>query len=73
MACRFCRSGASAGLGVRESVLVLLLSGDARYADVALALGVGMRFVNTVGDAFCAGLAYALGRGPSAALAAASG
>lgn len=66
--------GAPGGLGVRESVLVLLLSVSPHDSEaVALALGLGMRFVSTLGDAISAGLAYLLGRGPSATLAAASG
>ncbi len=68
--------GAPGGLGVREGVLVLLLAGNAHDAGavpVALALGLGMRFVNTLGDAFCAALAYALSRARSASFASASG
>ncbi|MEO7322804.1 MAG: hypothetical protein ABIW48_08990 [Burkholderiales bacterium] len=66
--------GAPGGLGVRESVLLLLLSANVPDSQaLALALGLGMRFVSTLGDALCAGLAYLLGRGPSATLAAVSG
>lgn len=66
--------GAPAGLGVREAVLVLLLSGTAGDGNAtALGLGLGMRFVNTLGDALSAGLAYALGRSPIMSFAAASG
>lgn len=66
--------GAPGGLGVRESVLVFLLSGSAHDADaIALTLGLGMRLVNTLGDALSAGLAYVLGRAPHASLAAVSG
>jgi len=63
--------GAPGGLGVRETVLVLLLSMNPHGAEaVALALGLGMRFVSTLGDAFFAGLAYLLGRGHAAPAAA---
>lgn len=66
--------GAPGGLGVRESVLLLLLSADHPDSQaLALALGLGMRFVSTLGDAFFAGLAFLVGRGSRATLAAVSG
>lgn len=66
--------GAPGGLGVRESVLVLLLSIYPHGAEaIALALGLGMRFVSTLGDALFAGLAYLLGRGSGVTLAPAPG
>lgn len=66
--------GAPGGLGVRESVLILLLSINPHGAEaIALALGLGMRFVSTLGDALFAGLAYLLGRGSNAPVAAAPG
>jgi len=56
--------GAPGGLGVRESVLVVLLSMDSGDSErIALLLGLGMRFVSTAGDALFAGLAYLFGRG----------
>jgi hypothetical protein len=59
----FAIPGAPGGLGVRESMLVLLLAGTADGGSTtALALGLGMRFVNTLGDAICAGLAYLISR-----------
>jgi hypothetical protein len=55
--------GAPGGLGVRESVLVLLLAGNGEAASTtALALAFGMRFVSLLGDALCAGIAFVLGR-----------
>jgi glycosyltransferase 2 family protein len=58
--------GAPGGLGVRETVLVLLLSMNPHGAEtISLALGLGMRFVSTLGDAFFAGLAYLLARSPA--------
>lgn len=59
----FAIPGAPGGLGVRESVIVLLLAGTGDGGSTtALALGLGMRFVNTLGDGICAGLAYLLSR-----------
>ena len=63
----FAVPGAPGGLGVRESVLVLLLAGTGDGGSTtALALGLGMRFVNTLGDAICLGLAYLLSRATAA-------
>lgn len=53
---------APGGIGVRESVLVLLLSGTGAGGAVALALGLGMRCVNTLGDIACLVLAHLLKR-----------
>jgi uncharacterized membrane protein YbhN (UPF0104 family) len=55
--------GAPGGLGVREAMLVLLLT-DAGETGRALALGLGfgMRIVSTLGDVIAVGLAYALAR-----------
>lgn len=54
--------GAPGGLGVRETVLVLLLAGTGDNTAIALALGLCMRVVNTLGDAVSAALAYLVGR-----------
>lgn len=54
--------GAPGGIGVRESVLVLLLAGHAGGEAAGLALGIGMRAVTILGDVFSGALAYWLGR-----------
>lgn len=55
--------GAPGGLGVRESMLVLLLSNTGESASaIALGLGFGMRFVSTLGDVIAVGIAYGLDR-----------
>lgn len=55
--------GTPGGLGVREAVLVLLLTATGEAAGaIALSLGVGMRLVSTLGDVIAVGLAYALTR-----------
>jgi hypothetical protein len=55
--------GAPGGIGVRESMLVLLLSDSGSDgAAIALVLGLGMRCVNTLGDVIGLGLAYVLRR-----------
>lgn len=55
--------GAPGGLGVRESVLVLLLAGLSGNGSAgALSLGIGMRFVSTLGDAIAVAAAFALCR-----------
>lgn len=54
--------GAPGGLGVRESALVLLLSGGGDSGAFALGLGLGMRVVSTLGDVVAAGVAYGLDR-----------
>jgi uncharacterized membrane protein YbhN (UPF0104 family) len=59
----FAVPGAPGGLGVRESVLVLLLSGaDDAMAAPALGLGLGMRLVSTLGDVICAASVLAIAR-----------
>lgn len=58
--------GAPGGLGVRESVLVLLLAGLSGGGSAgALSLGIGMRFVSTLGDAIAVAVAFALCRAGS--------
>ena len=55
--------GAPGGLGVRESMLVLLLSNTGESASaMALGLGFGMRFVSTLGDVIAVAIAYGLDR-----------
>jgi hypothetical protein len=46
--CGYVVPGASAGIGVREAVLLLLLGED----SAALFVAVGMRVVTTLGDVF---------------------
>lgn len=59
--------GAPGGLGVRESVLVLILTANgADLAAFALGLGIGMRLISILGDAIAAGAAAAAERlGPA--------
>ena len=55
--------GAPGGLGVRESVLVFLLTANASdLAAFALGLGIGMRLIGILGDAIAAGAAAAAAR-----------
>ncbi|MEM9682780.1 MAG: hypothetical protein AAF942_05915 [Pseudomonadota bacterium] len=54
----FAVPGAPGGLGVRESVLVLLLTANGSdLAAFALGLGIGMRLISVLGDAIAAGTA----------------
>jgi uncharacterized membrane protein YbhN (UPF0104 family) len=53
--------GAPGGLGVRESVLILILAGPHGPGEsAALTLGLGMRLISTLGDAIAAISAYAI-------------
>jgi uncharacterized membrane protein YbhN (UPF0104 family) len=55
--------GAPGGLGVREAMLILLLTNTGETGRaLALGLGFGMRIVSTLGDVIAVGLAYALTR-----------
>ena len=67
--------GAPGGLGVRESVLVLLLTANGSdLAAFALGLGIGMRLISILGDAIAAGTAVVAERlGPAPHVAAEAG